>query len=128
MGKESLIIGFEIYRLENPANLPKPLDSEFFKSHQPVGDIPNYIDLREVSNRFRVKPGMYCIIPTTYEAGEEGEFIIRVFTETGHDMVEYDMDIGFKAGGEMNPQWDSQELEAVKKFFNEVAGEDMEVS
>lgn len=40
-----------------------------------------YINKREVTARFSLKQGAYVIIPTTYEEGEEGEFLLRIFTE-----------------------------------------------
>jgi hypothetical protein len=39
--------------------------------------------MREVVGRHRLEAGQYCIIPTTFEADEEADFIIRVFTESG---------------------------------------------
>jgi hypothetical protein len=40
-----------------------------------------YINKREVTGRFRVKPGNYILIPSTYEQDKEGEFLVRIFTE-----------------------------------------------
>ena len=42
---------------------------------------PMYSNLREVSKRFHFPAGNYCIIPTTFRMGEEGEFLIRTFVE-----------------------------------------------
>jgi hypothetical protein len=36
-----------------------------------------------VTGRFRVKPGNYILIPSTYEADKEGQFLVRIFTEGG---------------------------------------------
>lgn len=48
-----------------------------------IGSSGAYINSREVTHRFRVAPGNYLIIPSTYEAGRSCEFMIRVFTEHG---------------------------------------------
>jgi calpain len=74
-------------QFQNPKSLPKPLDYKFFEYNTSVGKSEVYTDLREVTNRFRLKPGTYCIVPTTLEAAEEGAFLIRVFTETKHNMM-----------------------------------------
>lgn len=37
--------------------------------------------LLQVSCRFKLPPGHYLIVPSTFEPNEEGEFLIRVFAE-----------------------------------------------
>ena len=46
-----------------------------------VGASGPYINSREVTKRFRVDPGNYLIIPSTYDADRECEFMLRIFTE-----------------------------------------------
>ncbi len=41
----------------------------------------SYINMRDLTKRFRVPPGDYVIIPSTYEPHVEGEFLLRLFTE-----------------------------------------------
>ncbi len=36
---------------------------------------------REVSKRLLVPPALYCVVPCTLKAGEEGEFFLRVFIQ-----------------------------------------------
>lgn len=40
-----------------------------------------YVYYREVTKRFELPPGIYVIITSTYNAGEEALFMLRVFTE-----------------------------------------------
>ena len=48
---------------------------------QPIGRTSPYINLREVSLRLDLLPGLFCIVPTTFRPGEEGDFLVRVFVE-----------------------------------------------
>ena len=48
---------------------------------QPVGVTNYYYNLREVSKRFDLPVGRYCVIPSTFNSGEEGDFLIKVFVE-----------------------------------------------
>jgi calpain len=75
-----------VWQLQDPDNLPKPLDLNFFKYNASVARSPSFINLRGVSCRFKLPPGVYCIVPSTFEANEEGEFILRVFSEHRNNM------------------------------------------
>nr|CAD7433093.1 unnamed protein product [Timema monikensis] len=107
MGVECLTVGFAIYHIKEPESAPKPLDLNFFKFNASVARSPSFINLREVSCRFKLPPGVYCIVPSTFEANEEGEFILRV-----------------KEAPEPEEEKTS---EKAKEFFKKIAGEDMEV-
>ncbi|XP_067007649.2 calpain-A isoform X3 [Anabrus simplex] len=145
MGVEVLTIGFAMYHLSDPDNLPKPLGLDFFKYNQSVARSPSFINLREVSCRFKLPPGVYCIVPSTFEPNEEGEFILRVFSENKNNMEENDDEVGM---GEIDtrglsgyhdhigstitvpvePEPEEQKGEdKAKEFFLKIAGEDMEV-
>jgi len=75
-----------LWQLQDPEKLPKPLDLNFFKYNASVARSPSFINLREVSCRFKLPPGVYCIVPSTFEPNEEGEFILRVFSEHTNNM------------------------------------------
>lgn len=47
---------------------------------------PSFINLREVSCRFKLPPGTYCIVPSTFDPNEEGEFLLRIFSEHKNNM------------------------------------------
>ncbi|XP_072120768.1 calpain-3-like isoform X2 [Mobula birostris] len=75
-------IGFAIYEVPkemhgNKQHLPK----DFFLYHASKCRSKSYINLREISDRFSLPPGEYVIIPSTYEPHQEGEFVLRVFSE-----------------------------------------------
>ncbi|CAF0947890.1 unnamed protein product [Didymodactylos carnosus] len=53
-----------------------------------VGASGAYINRREVTKRFRVPPGHYIIIPSTYDADKSGRFLLRIFTEKEADQAE----------------------------------------
>lgn len=44
--------------------------------------ISEFTNTREVTIKLKVLPGSYLIVPSTFNPGEEGQFIIRCFTET----------------------------------------------
>lgn len=74
------------FQLDNPESLPRPLDTNFFTYNASVGRSPSFINLREVSCRFKLPPGTYCIVPSTFDPNEEGEFLLRVFSEKKNNM------------------------------------------
>jgi len=74
-------------QLKNAESQPKPLPVKFFKYSASVARSPTFINLREVSCRFKLPVGTYCIVPSTFEPNEEGDFIIRVFSETKNNMT-----------------------------------------
>ncbi|XP_011304758.1 calpain-A isoform X2 [Fopius arisanus] len=129
MGADCLTIGFAIYHLDYPDRLPKPLDINFFKYNASVARSPSFINLREVSCRFKLPPGTYCIVPSTYDPNEEGEFLLRIFSENKNSMEENDESVGI---GEVDdrvrdqPEPDHNE-EKIREFFRKLAGDDMEV-
>ncbi|XP_071050221.1 calpain-A-like isoform X2 [Onthophagus taurus] len=132
MGIDVLTVGFAIYHLPYPDRVSKPLDLNFFKYNASVARSPSFINLREVSCRFKLPPGTYCIVPSTFEPSEEGEFLLRIFSEHQNNMEENDAQIGM---GEVDkrvrnvqptPQI-NQVNDQVYEFFKKLAGEDGEV-
>lgn len=47
-----------------------------------IGSSGPYINSREVTKRFRVDPGNYLVIPSTYDEDRDSQFLIRTYTET----------------------------------------------
>lgn len=52
-----------------------------------VGASGSYINRREVTKRFRVPPGSYVIIPSTFDVDKAGKFLLRTFTEKQADQA-----------------------------------------
>ncbi|CAL8110373.1 unnamed protein product [Orchesella dallaii] len=137
LGQDYLNIGFLIYHIRDPESTTKPLNESFFKKNRSVAGPPDgYSDGREISCRFKLPPGTYCIIPSVFEPHLEGEFILRVFTERPSVMIENDEEVGIEMkrleqdgiqDGTHLAAKDS-EIEEARQFFQSVAGEDMEVN
>ncbi|XP_036405156.1 calpain-3-like isoform X2 [Megalops cyprinoides] len=82
LGANLFTIGFIIYEVPeemqgNQQHIPK----DFFLFNASKARCKSYINLREVTQRFRLSPGEYVIVPSTFEPHREGEFILRVFSE-----------------------------------------------
>lgn len=57
------------------------LKREFFLANASRARSEQFINLREVSTRFRLPPGEYIVVPSTFEPNKEGDFVLRVFSE-----------------------------------------------
>ena len=69
-GGGCLTIGFALYHVPEEAEGSDHLDTDFFKYNKSVGRSRAFINLRENSARFRLPPGNYCIVPSTFKPGK----------------------------------------------------------
>ncbi|VDK78161.1 unnamed protein product [Onchocerca ochengi] len=76
-GFDNLAIGFALYEVDE---IYGHLDRNFFASRKSCARSAAFINLREVTGRFRLRPGNYIIVPSTFEPGEEGEYMLRMYT------------------------------------------------
>ncbi|XP_037097114.1 calpain-3 isoform X2 [Syngnathus acus] len=132
MGANLFTIGFAIYEVPkemhgNKQHMPK----DFFLGSMSKARCKSYINLREVTQRFRLSPGEYVIVPSTYEPHQEGEFILRVFSEKRNtseeieNRIEADHPVPAPASvGEESEEEDQQ----FRTIFQEIAGDDMEIT
>uniref|UniRef100_A0A8B9H263 Calpain-1 catalytic subunit n=1 Tax=Astyanax mexicanus TaxID=7994 RepID=A0A8B9H263_ASTMX len=74
-GKDMETIGFAIY--ESGVHLKR----DFFLTNASSARSELFINLREVSSRFRLPAGEYIIVPSTFEPQKEADFVLRVFSE-----------------------------------------------
>ncbi|CAB3247107.1 unnamed protein product [Arctia plantaginis] len=128
-GLECLTIGFAVYRMPDYGHVPKPLDLNFFKYNASAARSQSFINLREVSSRFKLEPGTYVIVPSTFDPEEEGEFLLRVFSEKSNNMAENDEEVGM---GDIDERVKDivpspEPADPVRDFFNRLAGADGEV-
>ncbi|KAH8305283.1 hypothetical protein KR018_011858 [Drosophila ironensis] len=136
VGIDCLTIGFAIYHLTDRDMQVKPQGLNFFKYRASVARSPHFINTREVCARFKLPPGHYLIVPSTFDPNEEGEFIIRVFSETSNNMEENDDEVGFgetddRIAPSLPPPTPKEEDDpqriALRRLFDSVAGSDEEV-
>uniref|UniRef100_A0ACB8G4C2 Calpain-3 n=1 Tax=Sphaerodactylus townsendi TaxID=933632 RepID=A0ACB8G4C2_9SAUR len=78
LGINLLTIGFAIYEMQGDK---KHLQKDFFLYNASKVKCKTYINMREIAERFRLPPNEYVIIPSTFDPHQEGEFILRVFSE-----------------------------------------------
>ena len=58
----------------------RKLPREFFLKTHPLSLPKAFLPEKEVSRELWLEPGTYLIVPCTSEAGQESEFILRVFS------------------------------------------------
>ncbi|XP_053700614.1 calpain-8-like [Synchiropus splendidus] len=76
-----LHIGFCIYAVaEEYRNTSGKFPQSFFKSHAPVVQTSPYMNGREVMKFFRLRPGDYLIVPTTYNPNETASFLLTIYS------------------------------------------------
>nr|XP_060634694.1 calpain-14-like [Anolis sagrei ordinatus] len=73
--KSPLMSTFQFY------NSNRKLPSSFFAWNRPL-NWSLFINKREVTQDFRLPPGVYVIVPSTAEPHQESEFLLRVFSRT----------------------------------------------
>ncbi|KAM4600975.1 calpain-3b [Polymixia lowei] len=94
-GATLFTIGFSIYEVpKEMRGQNQHLQKDFFLYTASKAKCKTYINLREITERFRLPPGEYVIIPTTFDPHQEGEFILRVFSEKRSTSEEVETTIG----------------------------------
>uniref|UniRef100_A0A8B9GY92 Calpain-1 catalytic subunit n=1 Tax=Astyanax mexicanus TaxID=7994 RepID=A0A8B9GY92_ASTMX len=78
-GKDMETIGFAIYEYVGQSGVH--LKRDFFLTNASSARSELFINLREVSSRFRLPAGEYIIVPSTFEPQKEADFVLRVFSE-----------------------------------------------
>uniref|UniRef100_A0A7N6FJ29 Calpain-3 n=1 Tax=Anabas testudineus TaxID=64144 RepID=A0A7N6FJ29_ANATE len=134
-GVKFLTIGFSIYEM---CGQNQHLQKDFFLYTASKAKCKTYINLREVTERFRLPPGEYVIIPTTFEPHQDGEFILRVFSEKqstseahANKEIEHDGIQGEKRKKPkhklIQPEEETEEEKQFRAIYKQIAGEDMQI-
>ncbi|PIO60918.1 calpain large subunit, domain III, partial [Teladorsagia circumcincta] len=77
IGKDSLPIGFAVYEVDSDPN--GALSADYLLGRKPTARTRVFINMREVTCRFRVPAGHYVILPCTFDPGCDGEFLLRIY-------------------------------------------------
>uniref|UniRef100_A0A3B4TCB1 Calpain-3 n=1 Tax=Seriola dumerili TaxID=41447 RepID=A0A3B4TCB1_SERDU len=133
-GAKFLTIGFSIYEVMRGQN--EHLQKDFFLYTASKAKCKTYINLREVTARFRLPPGEYVIIPTTFQPHQDGEFILRpiVFVSDrarANKEIEHDGILGEKKKKPkrklLQPEEETEEEKQFRAIYEQIAGEDMQI-
>eukprot|EP00079_Xenopus_tropicalis_P012382 XP_002939291.2 PREDICTED: calpain-2 catalytic subunit-like [Xenopus tropicalis] len=127
-GQDFLVVGFEIYQV------PKEFDNMMLVSERmnlfsmlvPVVLSP-FVAKRDVTERYQLPPGRYLLIPSTFQPHQESDFILRVFTEKQHTLMEIDYEI--RANVNVFQEKELQgTMEEFQAHFTRLSGQDREIS
>ncbi|KFO25376.1 Calpain-2 catalytic subunit [Fukomys damarensis] len=124
MGQDMHTIGFGIYELAGQTNIH--LGKNFFLTTRARERSDTFINLREVLNRFRLPPGEYILVPSTFEPHKDGDFCVRVFSEKKADYQAVDDEI--EANLEEIDVGEDDIDDSFRRLFAQLAGEDAEIS
>ncbi|TRY86776.1 hypothetical protein DNTS_008308 [Danionella cerebrum] len=127
-GEDMHTIGYAIYEVPPQFHGQKEvhLDKNYFLTHAQKARSETFINLREVSTRFKLPPGEYLVVPSTFEPHKNGDFCVRVFSEKQSEMqqcddpIEADIDEEIVSEGEVDSGF--------RGLFTKLAGDDMEIS
>ncbi|XP_041107932.1 calpain-2 catalytic subunit-like [Polyodon spathula] len=128
MGEDMHTIGFAIYEVPQQFHGQRDvhLDKNFFLTHAQTARSETFINLREVCSRFKLPPGEYLVVPSTFEPHKNGDFCLRVFTEKQaetqvcDDPVDAVLDEGLVSEDQIETNF--------KNLFVRLAGQDNEIS
>uniref|UniRef100_A0A8C2GTF6 Zgc:162184 n=1 Tax=Cyprinus carpio TaxID=7962 RepID=A0A8C2GTF6_CYPCA len=70
-------IGFDVYLMKD-----EKLPAKFFYRRRSVEGSGNFINTRHVMKFFKLEPGEYLIVPSTFNPNECAKFMLSIFTKT----------------------------------------------
>ncbi|MCI4393332.1 hypothetical protein PGIGA_G00156190 [Pangasianodon gigas] len=123
-GRDLNTIGFAIYKYKGQNNIH--LGPDVLLRQRAVAMSNTFINMREVCCRFKLPPGEYVIIPSTFEPHRKGTFILRVFAEKHATAgpMETDINANIKEDKISDKDVDPH----FQHLFKQIAGNDSEIS
>ncbi|CAI2349911.1 unnamed protein product [Caenorhabditis sp. 36 PRJEB53466] len=82
---DNLAIGFSVYRADGSG---QPMNEAVVRSQKPIARTKVFINMREVTVRFRVPPGAYVIVPCTFDAYDDAAFLLRVYSNANFETTQ----------------------------------------
>jgi len=130
-GQDLLTMGYVIYKFSEPQPKGKVLDINFFKKNRTQARSPAFVNTRSVCGRHSLPPGEYCVLPSTFEPGEQGDFLLRIYSEKEQTMEEMDEETELtKPTSKIeieSTEEDKQKEQQLRATFKKISGVDMEV-
>ncbi|XP_023126526.2 calpain-2 catalytic subunit-like isoform X8 [Amphiprion ocellaris] len=127
-GRELNTIGFSVYQVpdQHRGRSNVRLGPDVLLRSAPAVRSRTFINLREVCDRFKLPPGDFVIVPSTFEPHRRGSFILRVFTEKhAHSSpVEEDVDADIQERDIRQDDVDPH----FKHLFAQISGKDSQIS
>jgi len=132
VGVQNLTIGFAVYKLDEGDYEEyvenDRLNNDFFLYHKSAARSPNFVNGREVTGRFTLPTGQYVVVPSTYKPGEEGEFVLRMFSEKAQKTEVIDTRTQIEVKETVFTDDEKKAFDAkFKPCFDKVAGEDQHI-
>ncbi|XP_066509328.1 calpain-2 catalytic subunit-like [Hoplias malabaricus] len=127
-GRDLNTIGFAIYKVpdEYKGLNNIHLGPDVLLRQKAIAMSDTFINMREVCTHFKLPPGEYVIIPSTFEPHRKGTFILRVFTEKQATAGPMESDICANIKQDKISEKDVDPH--FKHLFKQIAGTDAEIS
>ena len=66
-----------------------PLTTEFLEQSSCCAESSSFSNSRDVHGRFKLPPGTYVLIPSTFEPDKEGDYMVRILTENKAKLTKF---------------------------------------
>ena len=71
------MIGYDIYCVNDEKTT---MDAKYYKANWPA-QVKLGGNIREVVGIFKLTPGNYCVVPYTFDANTQCDFLLRIYSE-----------------------------------------------